>query len=366
MLNMSVRIFSIPGNRIAVQFPYNKDFIGILKKINGYKWHPEEKYWSFPSQTITLKTLSNIFRGDKIESQVPDEILNKFKNELKLRSYSSKTIKSYRSCLRSFLGYIFPRQPKDVGSEEIKAYLLHLIETEKCTAGTVNQVINALRFLYNEIYDKKFAVGELPRPKKEKKLPDILNEDEVISIFNCVKNLKHRIMLMIAYDSGLRVSEVVYLRVEDIDAGRMLIHIRCAKGQKDRYVAFSKSILKYFHVYWHAYNLGTSGWLFPGVKNDKHLSIRSIQAVFERAVKSAGIYKPVSMHTLRHSFATHSHEHGCDIRFLQKILGHKSIKTTEIYTHVSNADIAKVKGALDYIEEEKLFKKGLGDTKLLT
>jgi len=276
------------------------------------------------------------------------------RSELKLRGYSLKTVKSYISYIRSFTRYFHPRHPRTLSNEDLRAYLLHLLEDEQRSFGTVNQVLNALRFLYVKLYELPFVIEKLPRPQKEKKLPDILNEEEIVRIFQSVKNLKHRIMLMMAYASGLRVSELVSLRIEDIDAGRLLVHVRGGKGNKDRYTTLSQSILEPLHIYWQAYGLGINGWLFPGARADYHLSVRSIQAVLERAIRAAGIGKPVSMHTLRHSFATHSLEHGYDIRYIQKLLGHESLKTTEIYTHVSTADIGRIKSPLDFLLKPRI------------
>jgi len=224
--------------------------------------------------------------------------------------------------LRSFVAYEKPKHPREVTTDELKQYLLYLIEEKKIAASTVNQFFNALRFLYVELYEKPFVIGKLPRPQKEKKLPDVLNEAEVLRIFGAVTNLKHRTMLMLAYASGLRVSEVVSLKIEDFDADRNMIHIRGAKGKKDRYTLLPVSLRETLHRYWKEYKLGKSGWLFRGAKLNYHLSARSIQHVFERAVQQVGITKPVSMHTLRHSFATHLLEHGTDLRYIQELLGH--------------------------------------------
>jgi len=269
--------------------------------------------------------------------------------EMRLRNYSHRTIKAYVSWVRSFVNYFRPRHPRELTGDDIKDYLIHLLTVERLAASTVNQVMNALRFLYADLYEKPFIVGQLPRPQKEKKLPDVLNEDEVKRIFTSVENLKHRTMLMLAYACGLRVSELVRLRIEDIDGKRALIHIREAKGKRDRYVVFPESLREQFLVYWKKYGLATSGWLFPGYTPDHHLAARSIQAVFERAVKVTGITKPVSMHTLRHSYATHLLERGTDLRYIQELLGHQSVRTTEIYTHVSGKTLGKIRSPLDYL-----------------
>ncbi len=267
--------------------------------------------------------------------------------------------------MRSYVTYIKPKHPRDVSESIIKDYLLYLIEEKKLAAGTVNQVFNALRFLYVDLYSKPFVIGKLPRPQKEKKLPDVLNEDEVARIFKAVNNLKHRTMLMLTYASGLRVSEVVSLKIEDFDAERNMIHIRCAKGKKDRYTLLPVSLRETLHRYWKEYNLGKSGWFFSGAKQNYHLAARSIQHVFERAVQQAGITKHVSMHTLRHSFATHLLEHGTDLRYIQELLGHQSSKTTEIYTHVSKQYIGTIRSPLDFIAKELDSEDNLQKKKLI-
>ncbi len=271
------------------------------------------------------------------------------RRELRLRNYSHKTIKANVSCLRSFVRYFHPKHPRELTNDDVRKYLLHMIEVQGRAAGTVNQVFNSLRFLYVELYEKPFVIGSLPRPRKDSKLPDVLSENEVKRLFSTVSNLKHRTMLMLAYASGLRVSELVRLHVEDIDTERGLIHIRDAKGKRDRFTLFPDSLRGQLAGYWRLYRLGKTGWLFPGQTVNRHLAERSIQAVVERALKTAGITKPVSMHTLRHSFATHLLEHGTDLRYIQALLGHQSIRTTQIYTHVSQKAIGKIRSPLDFL-----------------
>lgn len=269
----------------------------------------------------------------------------KVKEELRLRNYSYKTIKSYLSCLRNFVKYIHPKHPRNITNEEIKKYMLHLIDDRKWEASTVNQAFNALRFLYVELYKMPFVISSLPRPKKEKKLPDILSQEDVLKIFSCVENLKHKTLLMLIYSAGLRVGEAVRLKISDIDSKRKLIHIRNAKGRKDRYTLLSDNVLQILRQYYKPYK--PKDYLFEGQGERKHLSERSIQEVFHRAVKIAGIKKPVTVHSLRHSFATHLLENGVDLRYIQEILGHASSKTTEIYTHVSSTSLNKIINPLD-------------------
>ncbi len=239
-------------------------------------------------------------RQDTVQAAGQRGFFETVRREMRLRNYSLKTIKAYLSCLRSFVRHFRPRHPRELTSDDIKNYLIRLLVEEKHAAGTVNQVFNALRFLYEDLYKMPFVIGGLPRPQKEKKLPDVLSEIEVKKLFSAVENFKHRTMLMLAYASGLRVGEVVQLRVEDIDGARGMIHIRSAKGKKDRYTILPESLRTQLLTYWKTYKLTKEGWLFPGQDPGYHLSARSIQAVFGRAVRAAGIMKPVSMHTLRH------------------------------------------------------------------
>ena len=290
------------------------------------------------------------FSTPEIPVSSKDEILpvglfETVRKEMLLRNYSGKTIQSYLSCLRAFVRYISPLHPRKIKNDDIRAYLLHLIENENVAASTVNQVFNALRFLYVELYKMPFVIRNLPRPKKERKLPDVLDQEDVLKIIASVENLKHKTMLLLIYSAGLRVGEVVRLKADDIDSKRKLIHIRQAKGKKDRYTLLSDVVLEILRNYYKAYK--PSDYLFEGAEGHSHLSERSIQNVFRRALKIAGIRKPVTVHSLRHSFATHLLENGTDLRYIQKVLGHASSKTTEIYTHVSKKILGKIANPLD-------------------
>lgn len=274
-----------------------------------------------------------------------DKFFETVRKEMRLRNYSPKTVKAYRSCLRTFVRHVLPRHPRDIENEEIRGFLLHLIEDQEWAASTVNQMFNALRFLYVELYRKPFVIESLPRPRKEKKLPVVLDQSEVLRIFESVENLKHRTILLMVYSAGLRVGEVVKLRIEDVDSKRKLLHLHGAKGKKDRYTLLSDVALESLREYFRAYQ--PKEYLFEGADGRKHLSERSVQHVFERAVAAAGIRKKVSVHSLRHAFATHLLEAGTDLRYIQELLGHASPKTTEIYTHVSRKSLGKIVSPLD-------------------
>jgi len=190
-----------------------------------------------------------------------------------------------------------------------------------------------------------FKIQDVPRPKKERKLPDIITQGEVIKILDTVANLKYRTILMLIYSAGLRVGEAVRLKVNDIDSQRNLIHIRGAKGKKDRYTVLSSVLLEKLREYYKIYK--PREYLFEGGNDRVHLAERSVQNVFKRAVKNAGIKKQITVHTLRHSFATHLLESGTDLRYIQEILGHASSRTTEIYTDVSKQILGKIVSPLD-------------------
>lgn len=269
------------------------------------------------------------------------------RREMRLRNYSQQTIKSYQSCLRTFVRYIHPLHPREATNAVVREFLLYLVEHREFAAATVNQVMNALRFLYVELYKKPLVLGEIPRPRKVKSLPDILSREEIQRLFDAVTNLKHKALLMVTYAGGLRVSEVVQLRIEDIDGERNMIHVRGAKGRKDRYTLLGNEALKILRAYWKEYR--PHGWLFEGQNGDKHLSKRTAEQIFADGIAIAGIGKHVTFHSLRHSFATHLLEAGVDLRYIQELLGHSSSKTTEIYTHVSQKHVAHIQSPLDML-----------------
>ena len=283
------------------------------------------------------------------ENQRP--LLDVLTDELRLRNYSPKTIKSYKSCVRSFVQFIVPEHPRALSDDHIRSTFLRMLDSHRWSPAGLNQMINALRFLYVELYHRPLKLGTFQRPKSEKKLPVVLSQDEVLRLFAATENMKHRTMLMMIYSGGLRLGEVVRLRIEDIDSGRMMIHLRKAKGKKDRYTLLSETMLQQLREYYRVYH--PREFLFGGAGERPHISERTVQQVFGHSLDRAGIRKPATVHTLRHSFATHLLENGTDLRYIQELLGHRSSKTTEIYTHVSNRSLAKIVNPLDQISETK-------------
>jgi len=398
---VKVNIGKDASGRIVVSFPYNPITVSKVKAIDGRRWHPAEKHWSFPNSEGTLEKILKVFEGEEIhldsamKRTAPDLVVSAQSNDLRTdnhsipllekegtikfppltkggkggfgsglpskfafedlrrelvsRKYSYKTVKGYIYYNKDFLNFT-DKEPSEVNDDDIKDYLLYLAEEKESATATINQAINALKFYYGATLKKKF-VYEVRRPRKDKKLPVVLSQEEVARILSSVGNIKHQVILMLVYSAGLRVGEVVRLKIEDIDSDRMLIHIRGAKGRKDRYTMLSETALNILKEYLGQYRPGN--WLFEGARSGRYLSTRSAEKIFEHACQKAQIGKDVSVHTLRHSFATHLLEGGTDLRYIQEILGHKSSKTTEIYTHVSTQSIGKIKSPLDSLNLKK-------------
>jgi site-specific recombinase XerD len=269
--------------------------------------------------------------------------MEQLETELRARKYSPRTMKSYIHYNRAFCEFA-SKTPEEVTGADVKRYIAHLDRTFKFSASTMNMAVSAIKFFYHKVMNSD-KVNEPHRPRSDKKLPVVLSKEEIERLLNIESNLKHRLLLMIAYSSGLRVSEVVALKPSDADLARNVLYIRSAKGRKDRFVMLSSRVKKYLGEL----NLCPceQTWLFPGIRAGSHLSIRSAQHIFERARVKAGIEKPVSIHSLRHSFATHLLENGADIRYIQALLGHSSIRTTGRYTHVARRSALCIPSTLD-------------------
>lgn len=273
-----------------------------------------------------------------------EQVFKLMTKEMKIKGYSINTMKLYLCHVRNLINY-YERDIEDITREDITSYLLYLIEDRMCSTSYLSQAISSFQFLFKYVFMRASVVFAIPHPKREKKLPEILSRDEVLKIIGAVRNVKHQAMITLAYSAGLRVSEVAALAIADIDSKRMLIHVKQAKGKKDRYTLLSKNTLDLLRRYVRLYR--PHQWLFEGQQPGKHITTRTIQRVFETACEAAGITKDVSFHTLRHSFATHLLEGGTDIRYIQSLLGHTDTKTTQIYTHVSSRYLGGIKSPMD-------------------
>jgi integrase/recombinase XerD len=252
--------------------------------------------------------------------------------DMELRNYSKATIRCYVQAAARFARH-HGRSPTQLDQQAVRGYLLHLIHEERISWAHYNVTVCALRFLYRVTLGKNWRVEQLPYAKKPKTLPTVLTNQEVLRLLKCVRQLKHRMVLMTMYGTGLRVSEATHLRPEHIDSQRMVIEVHGGKGAKDRLVPLPPVLLMALREYWRVYR--PKQWLFPGASSDRPMASVSIHQACQRAVSTAGFWKRVTSHTLRHSFATQLLDSGVDLCTIQRILGHSRLGTTALYTHVS-------------------------------
>jgi site-specific recombinase XerD len=267
-------------------------------------------------------------------------------DDMRVRNLSPNTQQLYMDRVAKFAQY-FGKSPELLGPEDIRTYQVYLINQKRASSSMLQQTVCALRFLYRTTLGKEWTLQYIPFPKQEKKLPVVLSQDEISRFFESLPNLKHRAFLITAYATGLRVSEVASLRVADIDSQRMMIRIEQGKGWKDRYVMLSPNLLEVLRAYWKVAR--PKDWLFPGRPPIRPITRECIHQVCVKAAAAAGLTKRVSVRALRHAFATHLLESGTNIRVIQILLGHRSLRTTARYTHVSAATICSTCSPLDLL-----------------
>ncbi len=356
---------------IGLKFASDKVINSLIKELKGLYWSNEFGMYFLINNQNNLNHVFNLFRGvawvntnyffDTIRSKqlneefdiswfrkrkqndgfkfCPDNYLNK----LELKKYANNTVKTYVSCFEKFINYYYNEDIDQIDENDVRNYLLKLIQQEK-SDSYINQSINSIKFYYEIVLGLPNRFYSIERPRKKKKLPVILSKSEVKNIINVTINLKHKCILALLYSSGLRRSELINLKINDIDSERMMIKVNDAKGKKDRYTLLSNSILKDLREYYIEYK--PKEYLFEG-QNGGQYSPTSIVNILKKASNKAGIKKRITPHTLRHSFATHLLESGTDLRYIQILLGHSSTKTTEIYTHVAKNSFAAIKNPLD-------------------
>lgn len=260
------------------------------------------------------------------------QVLQSYKRDLTLRGYSPRTQETYYRSIRNFFDYC-KEPPEIVTKETIKNYLYHLVRERNLSDSSLRQARSAICYFFSQTMGRYVEVENIPVQKKKKKLPEVFTVEEVFKIIRSTNNLKHKTILMLTYSSGLRVGELVNLKVRDILRDSMRLKVRDAKGGKDRYTLLSEICLEQLEIYWRTYR--PNNWLFYGQKYDSPISIRAVQHAYQKAKNTAGIQKQCGIHTLRHSFATHMLETGSGIFQLQKFLGHRHLKTTLVYVHLS-------------------------------
>lgn len=336
-------------NIIWVKFPYKKESIELLKKYSKPKWSQSQKSWYVADSKNYRKLWGldiSVVGKETITKIAPENYqqFQKFINQLKLKAYSENTIRTYSVEFAQLL-YVLKSHPVESMTEErLKSYFLYCIEKLNISENHLQSRINAIKFYFEQVLHRQKMFIDIPRPKKPLLLPKALNTAEISKIIAATENSKHQLILKMCYGMGLRVSEIVNIKIEDIDSKAMRVLIARTKGKKDRYVNLPESIIVELRQYYKCYQ--PKIYLFEGQFGGKY-SVRSAQSVFKIAMNKAGIRKTVGIHSLRHSYATHLLELGTDISLIQKLLGHNDIKTTLIYANVTDKHTRNVKSPLD-------------------
>jgi integrase/recombinase XerD len=350
---------------VAIRFGFNHDVLNRLRVFQDLQFSKTNKCWYIvyrDSVGVEIKrALGDIAIVENnlvhIKNQLIDEtqaipeetfirVLRSIEEKMILKGYSRTSRNTYIAQFKLFLQFHKAVPPAELNQEQVRDYILHLREKRKLSKSSQNQAINAIKFYYEKVLAQDRKIYALDRPMRDRSLPIVMSEEEVWRILNVEQNPKHRLMLMMIYSAGLRRSELLNLRRGDIDVDRGIIFVKGGKGKKDRQTILAKSVLPLIENYLRATT--TNYWFFEGEKG-KAYSASSLQSIFRRAVRKAGIEKEVHLHTLRHSFATHLLEAGTSTRYIQELLGHDSPITTEIYTRVTRVALEKIKSPLDRI-----------------
>jgi integrase/recombinase XerD len=360
-------------NRLGLYFKADQELNSIVKTFADAKWSQTHKCWHIANNRTNLKELFSVFRGKAyvnadalflpkpkekvlakpIEKTTPTGELNaehfkkiaQFKDWLSSRRYSPNTIKTYTEALRTFLKFYHDKPIPEINNQDLIRFNNDYILHNGFSVSFQNQVVNAIKLFFRKIENTQLEVDLIHRPKREKKLPNVLSKEEIKTILEAPDNLKHKAMLSLIYSCGLRAGELINLKPNDIDSNRNIVLVRNAKGKKDRITPLSPKILDLLREYFKTYK--PTSYLFEGQNPSEKYSDRSLQLVLKQCLNKTRITKPVTLHWLRHSYATHLLESGTDLRYIQELLGHNSSKTTEIYTHVSTKNLQQIKSPFD-------------------
>ncbi|WP_299129219.1 tyrosine-type recombinase/integrase [uncultured Winogradskyella sp.] len=335
---------------ILISFPYRQDLIKALRqRFPSAKWSATKKSWYLPDLNV-VRTALNLMPKDNLKAKASKiHLVNRqaflnLNEQLSLKGYSPSTKRIYIAEFMHLLDLLDDYDVKDLSPKRLKDYFLYCIKIEKMSERKLNGKINAIKFYFEQVLNRPKMFFDIPRPKKPLTLPKMLSKSEVKKLFRVTTNLKHKIALQLTYGMGLRVSEVVRLKLTDIDSKRMVVHLNGAKGKKDRYVPLPESVLPLLREYYITYK--PKEFLLEGQYGGVYAR-SSLQQVFKKAMRKARIKKNIGIHGLRHSYATHLLESGADMRFIQELLGHNSIKTTQVYTKVTPRSMSKIKSPLD-------------------
>lgn len=379
------RVLHDGEKRVTLRFIYDNKLIKIARSIEGAKWSKSMYCWHIPDNEQVIEMLSGLFNGKAILdcSAIKEDLLrksnvftseglseqiyesgnnetnnnvvlsekgkadiSKFRKYLEVNRYPESTIRTYTGMMATFLKFVRPKEAEECSSEDLVRIVDEYILPNGLSYSFQNQMVSAVKKFYGKIYKSVIDPGEISRPRPQHRLPNVLSKDEIKRILDSVKNEKHRVMLSLVYGCGLRRSEVLELIPVDIDRDRKLIRIRQSKGFKDRLVPLSDKLLRMVDLYLLHYK--PEKYLFEGQYCGKRYSPESLESVFRNAYEKSGIQKKdITLHGLRHSYATHLLESGTDLRYIQALLGHKSSRTTEIYTHVTAQSIQKIRSPFD-------------------
>lgn len=359
-----LKAINVQNRIIRIYFVYNRALIEVVKSLTLCRWNSSENCWTVPYSGLSIEKLKEI--ANDYGLKYLDEVVSKtegaprlpkhanylrcpkeYTEKLKELRYSINTQNVYTDLFEEFINFYQHKAAQEIREEEIIAFLRYLVNERKISTSYQNQSINAIKFFYERVLGGKRKMYLIERPRKENFLPEVLSEEEIASILKAIPNLKHKAIIMVIYSGGLRISELINLRVKDIDSDRMQIRISQSKGKKDRYTLLSNKTLLILRKYFTEYK--PKDWLFEGESGGQYAD-SSIYSIFKKATASANIMKKVSIHSLRHSFATHLLESGTDLRYIQSLLGHSSSKTTEIYTHITTKGFDQIKNPLDKLD----------------
>lgn len=334
---------------IWIIFPYNPALVNFLKTHTKPKWSQSMKRWyviDIPAHRRLFGLETEII-GKKAMSEIHTvnlQAFQRYKEQLILKGYSPNTIRTYSLEFAQLLKIIKSVPVENLDSEKLRSYFLYCINELKLSENAIHSRINAVKFYFEQVLRREKFFMEIPRPKKPSILPKALSQKDVKKMFDATENTKHKLLLQLCYGMGLRVSELVNLKIAHIDSFKMQVLVQQGKGKKDRYVILPESVLELMKTYYRQYK--PKDYFFEGQYGGQY-SVRTAQQVFKNAMIKAKINKKIGIHSLRHSYATHLIEQGTDIRFVQELLGHNNLKTTMNYTHLTDAAKRKIKSPLD-------------------
>ena len=340
--------------RITLRFSKRPDWDTLVRTLVGSRWSSRLRAWHIADTRANrdwcgINSIAQYYTpksSDDYPKHATDKI-ESFVRWMRSKRYSENTIKTYCDALKTFLKYYSAKDIEDITNKDVIDYNNDYIRKHNYSASFQNQTVNAIKLFFKTVLNSKMETETIHRPKSGKQLPNVLSKEEVKKILEACANLKHRAMLTLIYSCGLRRSELLNLTFEHVDANRKLLIIKSAKGNKDRITPLSEKVLALLRDYYKAYK--PQKYLFEGMYGGQY-DERSLASILKRAVTMANIKKPVTLHWLRHSYATHLLEAGTDLRYIQELLGHSHSKTTEIYTHVSTKSIKNIKSPFDDLD----------------